>query len=149
MKNLLKKLIDWLIKLFSTSDPSPTPKPSPSPTVNPVIVMVTNRNGQRDIIGVKINGVPADGLHYPIQPMGQSIGTTKQLDESSTITILFDGVSENEQIVIGNACVDTKLSEMCIVDYVNTIYGVTIHYQNTPCVKPKSAKGKPRKKKTK
>lgn len=147
MKNLLKKLIEWLISLFSsTTPPSPTPSPTPIP-VNPVTVMVTNRDGLRNIIGVKINGVPVEGLHYPIAPMDQSIGTTKQLNESATVIVLFDGPSSNEQIVIGNACIDTKLSEMCVVDYVNTIYGVTIHYQNIPCNGVKIRK--PRKKKTK
>lgn len=111
--------------------------------------MVTNRDGLRNIIGVKINNVRVNDMYYPVKPMAQSIGTTKQLDESATVIILFDAVSENEQIVVGNACVNTRRSEMCIVDYVNTIYGVTIHYQNAPCVKPKSTKGKPRKKKTK
>ena len=147
MKNLLKKLIEWLINLFSSSTP-PTPLPSPTPIpINPVTVMVTNRDGQRNIVGVKINEVPVEGLHYPIAPMDQSIGITKQLHESCTVTVLFNGSSVNEQIVIGNACVDTKQSEMCIVDYVNTIYGVTIHYQNSPCNKVKTPKS--RKKKSK
>ena len=153
MKNFLKKLIDWLIKLFSTS-PVPSPTPSPTRPVNPVIVMVTNRDGLRNIIGVKINDELVNDIHYPIRPMDQSVGTTKQLYASTSILILFDGPSVDEQIVVGNACISTNLSDMCIVDYVNTMYGVTIHYQNSPCNKLKATKPRPktptpRKKKTK